>query len=293
MKNLLVVYNESIPEDVFKSKNQKLFDIAKKNNYNVTVKSNSDIYTFLNTNSIKCFAENLNYDCCFFCDHDAYLAKNLEMLGMRVVNPSHAFLICENKARMYQELVSNKISIPKTFILPNQYKYTREGIQTFVNEAIKELTLPVVIKRFHGTSGEGVYLVKTIEDVFAVIDKFKGKGLLLQEYIGESAGTDVRILVIKGKAVCAVRRMASGSNFRSNTSLGGSVCTYIPTIVENKLAVEAAKVMNCDYAVVDILRGVTGSLVCEVNSTANISAFYETTKVDVFEEIFKNCIYKK
>lgn len=293
MKNLLVVFNESIPDDVFKQKNAHLIEVAKKHNVEITFKSNSEIYTFLNTNSVKSFAGNLNYDCCLFFDHDIYLAKNLEMLGMRVINNSMAFLLCENKAHMYQQMVSKHISIPRTFILPEQNEYTREGIEKFVEEAIRELTLPVVIKMWYGASGEGVFLVKRKEDVFAVIDKFKGQNILLQEYIAESAGTDVRLLVIKDRVVASYRRESADGNFRSNASLGGKLSTYTPTVIENKLAIDATKAMGCDFAVVDMLKGVTGSLVCEVNATANISNFYNVTKVDVFEDLMRLCLKNK
>ena len=93
MKNLLVVFNESIPQDVFEKKNAHLIEVAKKHNVEITFKSNSEIFTFLNTNSVKSFGGNLNYDCCLFFDHDTYLAKSLEMLGMRVINSSMAFLL--------------------------------------------------------------------------------------------------------------------------------------------------------------------------------------------------------
>ena len=290
MKNLLVVFNESIPDEVFKQKNAHLLEMAKKHNVAVTLKSNSEIYTFLDTNMVKSFSGNLNYDCCLFFDHDAYLAKNLETLGMKVVNCARAFLLCENKANMYQELISNHISIPKTFILPAQNVYKREGIQKFVDEAINELGYPLVIKTWYGTSGEGVFLIKKKEDVFAVIDKFKGENILLQEFIGESAGTDVRLLVIKGKVVAALRRESASGNFRSNANLGGNLSQYIPTVVETKLAIDATRVMGCDYAVVDMLRSVTGSLVCEVNTTANISNFYNICKVDVYDMLLKLCL---
>ena len=292
MKNLLVVYNESIPSDVFLQKNKHLADVAKKYNYNITFKSNTDIYTFLNNNAVKCFGSNLDYACCLFFDHDPYLAKNLEMLGMRVVNGSHALLLCENKANMYQQMVANHISIPKTFILPELSVYKQDGIKDFVTEAINELSLPVVIKEYYGDSGRGVYLVKTRQDVFAVIDKFKGRNILLQEYISESAGTDIRLFVINDKVVSAVRRNSGDGGFRSNSSLGGKLSVYAPTAVETKLAIQAAKTMGCDFAVVDMLRGVTGSLVCEVNSTANINNFYECTGVDIAELLFKEIIKK-
>lgn len=293
MKNILVVFNESIPDEVFKEKNAHLIEVAKKYNVELTFKSNSEIFTFLNTNSVKSFGGNLNYECCLFFDHDTYLAKSLEMLGMRVINSSYAFLLCENKAHMYQQMVANHISIPRTFILPEQNKYTREGIETFVEEAIRELTFPMVVKMWYGISGEGVYLVKRKDDLFAVIDKFKGQNILLQEFIAESSGTDVRLFVIKDKVVTALRRESADGNFRSNASLGGRLTPYVPTVIENKLACDATKAMGCDFAVVDMLKGITGSLVCEVNATANISNFYKTTQVDVFEYLIRLCLKKK
>ena len=293
MKNLLVVYNESIPSDVFESKNQHLLEVANKYNYKVDFKSNSDIHTFLSTNFCKSAKGNLNYDCCLFFDRDAYLAKNLEMLGMRVVNNSKAILMCENKAHMYQEMIANSISIPRTFILPTMNKYDQNGIKEFIDEAINELTLPIVIKEYYGGTGKGVFLIKRKEDVYAVIDKFKGKNILLQEYIAEASGTDVRLFVVKGKVVASLRRQAGSGNFRSNVTLGGTLDKYIPTIIETKLAVDAAKAMGCDFAVVDMLKSVTGSLVCEVNSGANINKFYETTGVDIAEILIKECVKKK
>ena len=292
MKKLLVVYNESIPKEVFESKNKHLIEVAKKYNYSTDLKSNADIYTYLNTNSVKSFGSDLNYSCCLFFHHDAYLAKNLEMLGMNVVNCSKALLLCENKAHMYQEMVAHNISVPRTFIIPDLHDYKQEYIKDFVTEAINQLSLPVVIKEFFGESGKNVYLAKTRQDVFAVIDKFKGKNLLLQEYVAESAGSDIRLFVIKDKVVAALRRQASGGSFRSNISLGGNQSIYAPTIVETKLAIEATKAMGCSFAVVDMLKGITGSLVCEVNSTTNIHSFSECTGVDIYELLFKEIIKK-
>jgi len=289
MKRLLVVYNHSISKEDFTSKNQHLLDLAKKYNIEVDLKSNAEIYIFLNVNKVKSFYGNFNYDCCLFFDHDPYLAKNLELLGLKVINSANAHLLCENKANMYQELIKNNISIPKTILLPELGEYSSEGIKKFVDEAINELSLPLVIKMWYGATGEGVYLVKNREDVYAVIDKFKGQNILLQEFVVESAGTDIRLFVAKDKVVTAVRRQSGDGTFRSNSSLGGSVSLYIPTIVEQKLATMAVKAMNCDFGVVDILKSVTGSLVLEVNATANFAKLYEVTKVDVYDELLKLC----
>ena len=292
MKNLLIVYNESISAEDFKSKNSHLIEVAQKNGFGVTLKSNADIYTFLNTNAVKSFNGNLNYDCCLFFDHDPYLAKNLELLGMKVVNNSKALLLCENKASMYQEMVANQISVPKTFILPEQKEFNINGLKTFIDEAINQLSLPLIIKEWYGSMGDGVYLVKTRQDVYAVIEKFKGKNILLQEFIAEATGSDIRLMVIKDKVVTAVRRQAVAGNFRSNTAQGGTLSAYIPTVVETKLAINATRAVGCDFAVVDMLKSITGSLICEVNSTSNINKFYETTGVDVAEVLIKECVKK-
>ena len=292
MKNLLIVYNESISAEDFKSKNSHLIEVAQKNGFGVTLKSNADIYTFLNTNAVKSFNGNLNYDCCLFFDHDPYLAKNLELLGMKVINNSKALLLCENKASMYQEMVANQISVPKTFILPEQKEFNINGLKTFIDEAINQLSLPLIIKEWYGSMGDGVYLVKTRQDVYAVIEKFKGKNILLQEFIAEATGSDIRLMVIKDKVVTAVRRQAVAGNFRSNTAQGGTLSAYIPTVVETKLAINATRAVGCDFAVVDMLKSITGSLICEVNSTSNINKFYETTGVDVAEVLIKECVKK-
>lgn len=292
MKNLLIVYNESISAEDFKSKNSHLIEVAQKNGFGVTLKSNADIYTFLNTNAVKSFNGNLNYDCCLFFDHDPYLAKNLELLGMKVINNSKALLLCENKASMYQEMVANQISVPKTFILPEQKEFNINGLKTFIDEAINQLSLPLIIKEWYGSMGDGVYLVKTRQDVYAVIEKFKGKNILLQEFIAEATGSDIRLMVIKDKVVTAVRRQAVAGNFRSNATQGGTLSAYIPTVVETKLAINATRAVGCDFAVVDMLKSITGSLICEVNSTSNINKFYETTGVDVAEVLIKECVKK-
>lgn len=293
MKNLLVVFNQSINKESFIEQNSRLVELAKKNNISVDFKNNAEIYTFLNTNSVKSFYNNLNYDCCLFFDHDTHLARNLELLGMRVLNSSRALLLCENKANMYQEMVANNISIPKTFILPEQSNFNIDLLKDFIEEAITELSFPIVVKNWYGASGEGVFLVKNKNDLYAVIEKFKGKTLLLQEFISESVGTDVRLFVVKDKVIASLRRESVDGSFRSNASLGGKRSQYIPTIMETSLAINAVKAMQCEFGVVDILRSITGSLVCEVNATANIAKFAETTNVDIYDEILKICLNNK
>lgn len=285
---ILVVYNDEIGDEfAFIEKNKMLIDAAKKFNIALTFRSNTQLYTYIDNDEVKSHDSYGTYDYCLFFNKDAHLAKNLEMMGVKVVNPSKALDICENKANMYQELATTNVNIPKTVIFPSINPNNQKSIYDFIQNAISDLGLPLVIKDFYGASGENVFLARTKEDIYKIISEHSYSRLLFQEYITESSGSDIRIFVIKNKVVASLRRQGSGSDFRSNVGLGGSMSAYIPTYSDEQLAINAAKTLGCDFAVVDILRSINGPVVCEVNATANINHFYDVCKVNIAELLFK------
>ena len=288
MKKLLIIYNQSIKHDDFLEKKKLTIETFKKLGFEVDAKSNAEMFTFLDTNKAKCHSKFALYDLCIFFDYDYSLAKNLELVGVKVVNSGQAIEDCSNKASMYQKMIKNGIAIPKTIILPMLNEYKREYIENFVDDAIVELNLPLIVKNFYGNSGENTYLAKTKNDVFKVIEHFAGKNIILQEYIAESSGTDVRIFVAGKNVISALRRCGAQGDFRSNSSLGGRLEKYIPTVIDTKIALSATKAMGCDFALVDILKSVHGSLVLEVNPTCNVNHFYEVNNVNLAEAIYKN-----
>ena len=288
MKKMLIVYNQSISHDTFIEKNKLLIDTCKNYGWSVDCASNTDMFTFLDGNKAKCHSRFSVYNCCLFFDYDYALAKNLELVGVKVINSGRAIEECSNKASMYQEMIKNNINIPKTIILPSLKKYALTDVSKFIDDAITELNLPLIVKGWYGNSGENIYLARTKNDVYKIIDHFKCENLLMQEYISESAGTDIRIFVAYGKVISAIRRQGAQGDFRSNTSQGGTMEKYSPTVIDTKIAINAAGAMGCDFAVVDILKSVHGSLVCEVNPTCNINHFYDVTKANIAEALVKN-----
>lgn len=285
---VLVVFDDTLTEDEFKEKNSLFTNAAKKNNIDLSYKANSQLYTFIDNNMIKCHDSYGTYDYAIFFNSDTHLAKNLEAIGVRVVNGSKAIGLCKNKASMYQALARNNINIPKTVIFPTMITYDHKKTINFVNDTISDLGLPLVIKEWHGDYGQNVYLAKSREEVFDIIDKLSGKEILLQEFILESSGSDIRLFVIKNKVVASYRRQGTKGDFRSNLSLGGTMYNYIPSYLDEQLAVNAAKAVGCDFAIVDILRSINGPVVCEVNVTADVNNFYRACNVDVPSLLLKS-----
>ena len=285
---VLVVHDDSLSEEEFKEKNKIFVESAKKNNIILDFKTNSALYTFIDNNSVKCHDSYGTYNYALFFDNDVHLARNLEMMGVKVVNSARAIDLCENKANMYQQLAKGNINIPKTVIFPTMTNYNRLRAKLFLDDAIQDLGLPIVIKEWYGDFGKNVYLAKTKEDVYFMVDKLQGKQILLQEFILESSGTDIRMFVIKNKVVASIRRQGASGDFRSNLALGGTMQNYIPTYIDEQLAINAAKVIGCDFAIVDILKSINGPVVCEVNTTANVNNFYYTCNINIPDLLFKS-----
>lgn len=289
MKKALIVYDANNDQKSFEAQTKLLFNASKKLGINIVTKSNVDIYTILNNNKVKSFESYANFDFALFLDDDVWLARNLEMLGVKVFNNSKAIDICENTANMYQQLIKCGVNIPKTVILPALITYTPSIIRPFVDQAIDDLGLPIIIKQWFGDFGKGVFLAKTREQAYEIVDKFEGKELLFQEFISEASGTDIRMYVVKNKVLASLRRTAGKEDFRSNVNFGGVMEKHIPTFVEQKLALDACKAVGCEFGVVDILKSINGPVVCEVNTSANIQYFDEVSEFNIAEHILKSC----
>lgn len=284
---VLVVFDDGISKTDFIQSNALLTDAAKRNNITLAFRSNAECYTYIDNNFVRCHDSYGTYDYCLFFDKDFYLAKNLEVMGVKVVNSAHAIDICENKANMYQQLAKSNISIPKTVVFPVLTNFDSKVVSEFLINAIDDLGLPIVVKGFYGGTGKNVYLAKSKEQLFEIVEKHHNEGLLLQEFILESSGTDIRLFVLKNKVVASYRRQGLSGDFRSNASLGGQMYQYIPTYNDEVLAVNATKAMGCEFAIVDILKSINGPVVCEVNTSANLNNFYKMCNVNIPELFFK------
>lgn|SRR5690554_159503 len=201
--------------------------------------------------------------------------RQFEMMGVYPVNESVAINRARDKLRSLQLLARKGIGLPVTGLAHSPDDI--EHVISLVGGA------PLVIKLIEGTQGIGVVLAETPQAAESVIDAFLGLkvNILVQEYISEARGTDIRCLVIGEKVVAAMKRQAKEGDFRSNLHRGGSGSKVKLTPEERSTAVRAARVIGLNVAGVDILRSNHGPLVLEVNSTPGLEGIEQVTGHDV------------
>jgi len=192
------------------------------------------------------------------------IVRQLEMQGEYVLSKSLAIVRARDKLRSMQLLAKNDIDVPKTLISRNTAD---------IDELLAQLgEMPVIIKLASGTHGNGVVLAETKKAAKSVMQAFylnddSGTNILLQEFVKESAGTDIRAFVVGSKVVASMQRRSLDDDFRSNLHKGGSGTIIKLTPEEEKVAVKAAKMMGLSVAGVDIMRSSRGPLVLEVNAS--------------------------
>ena len=142
---------------------------------------------------------------------------------------------------------------------------------------------PLILKLLEGTQGTGVILAETSKAAESVIGAFKSlkANFLVQEFIKEAQGKDLRLFVINGRVVAAIERSAAPGEFRANLHRGGSAKAIIPNKEERQIAIKAAKIFNLDVAGVDIIRSSRGPLLLEVNSSPGLEGVEAATEKDI------------
>lgn len=209
------------------------------------------------------------------------VARQFEMQGVFSTASSIAINRSRDKLRSYQLMAKSGVDIPKTV-------FARE---TADFEDVIELAggAPVIIKVARGTHGNGVVLAETRKAAKAVMQAFfvEGVNFIVQEFIEESAGADIRALVVGGRVVASIKRQSLNDDFRSNTHQGGVGQKVTLSDEEEKVAVKAAKAMGLPICGVDMMRSERGPLVLEVNSSASIKTPELITKRDVATKIIE------
>jgi ribosomal protein S6--L-glutamate ligase len=223
--------------------------------------------------------------------YGAAVLRQFEIMGVYPVNESVAISRSRDKLRSLQLLSRKGIGLPVT-----GFAHSPDD----VDDLIKMVGgAPVVIKLLEGTQGIGVVLAETQQAAESVIEAFMGlkANILVQEYIREAGGADIRCLVVGDKVVAAMKRQAKEGEFRSNLHRGGSASLVKISPEERSTAVRAAKVMGLNVAGVDILRSNHGSVVMEVNSSPGLEGIEQATGKDVagiiIEFIEKNAKFNK
>jgi ribosomal protein S6--L-glutamate ligase len=207
--------------------------------------------------------------------YGAALVRQFETMGVFTANDSQAITRSRDKLRAQQLLARAGVALPVT---------------TFAHDARHAKGLidrvggpPVIVKLLEGTQGVGVVLAETRKAAESVIGAFRqlDANILVQEFIKEAGGDDLRALVIGGKVVAAMERHAAPGEFRANLHRGGTAERARLTAAERKTAVTAAKALGLNVAGVDMLRSKRGPLVLEVNSSPGLEGVEKATGVDV------------
>lgn len=209
------------------------------------------------------------------------IVRQFEVMGVISANPSHAITRSRDKLRCMQILSGAGLGLPIT-----GFARTTSDVDDLISMVGGA---PLVIKLLEGTQGIGVVLAETKKAASSVIEAFYGLGnnILIQEYIKEAKGTDIRAFVVDGKVVGAMKRTAKEGEFRSNLHRGGTAEIVKLTRKERETAVAAAKAMGLTVAGVDMLPSTRGPLILEVNSSPGLEGIEKATNKDIAGEIIK------
>lgn len=220
-----------------------------------------------------------------FFDKDLRLARRLEQAGVRLYNSEKAIANCDDKTLTALVLENAGLPQPETIICPMSFPAVGYPDTRFLEPVARQLSFPLVVKEGRGSFGKQVYLVHTMEELSAIVQRSAGKELLFQRFVSEAAGEDLRLYVVGQKLAAAIRRKNLAGDFRANIENGGKAFPYTPTRDEEALALAACAACGTDFAGVDLLRGKSGPMVCEVNSNAHFLGLMEVTGVKPADDI--------
>ncbi len=213
--------------------------------------------------------------------YGAAVLRQFEMMGVFTPNPSDAILRARDKLRCLQLLARENIGLPTTVFGDNPDDTT--DLLAMLGSP------PHVIKLNEGAQGQGVLLAEKRSASQGMIEALRGlyASFLVQEFIGESKGADLRCFVVGGKVIAAMRRQAGRGDFRSNLHRGGTATAVELDKLEVEVALNSARVMGLSVAGVDLLRSARGPLVLEVNSSPGLEGIEAVTKIDVAGQIIE------
>jgi ribosomal protein S6--L-glutamate ligase len=218
------------------------------------------------------------------------LTRQFEAMKVFCLNSAAAITQSRDKLFSLQLLLRNGVDIPTT-------GFANSPLDT--DDLIKMVGgSPLIVKLLEGTQGKGVVLAETKKAAESVINAFKSlnANILVQEFIKEANGKDLRLFVVDGKVVAAIQREAAPGEFRANIHMGGTAGIIKPTAEERRIAIKAAKAMDLKVAGVDIIRSSKGPLLLEVNSSPGLEGIEGATNKDIAGEMIKaieNNIKKK
>jgi len=210
------------------------------------------------------------------------ILRHLERLGVPTVNPSHAIEATKDKLYAHQVFAEQGIDTPKTMLVKHP-----------VNAALvaREIGFPAVIKIMAGSYGKGVYMVNTQSEFQDFIEFAHGiktdEAIIVQQYIDTRPGEDLRVFVVGGKVIGAIKRSSQDGSFKANITRGGGAEPFPLNREIRDIALATARSLDLEIAGVDLLFGKDGYVVCEANSAPGFEGFEKATDINVAGEIIK------
>lgn len=215
-------------------------------------------------------------------DYGAAVIRHFELMGVYTATRSEALLLARDKLKCLQFLRANGVPVPRTFIAgsPDAMPYLVEKLGG----------APVVIKMLESTHGIGVILAESLQTAVSLAEVFAklNQPVILQEYIAEAAGSDIRAFVVGRSVVASMMRVAAPGEFRSNLHRGAEAYPIKLTQLETNIVLKATRLLGLQIAGVDILRSNRGPLVIEVNASPGLEGIENTTGVDIAGAIIDN-----
>ena len=210
------------------------------------------------------------------------VVRQFELMGVFSAVTSQAIVRSRDKLRSLQILSKNGLGMPKTAFT----NFSKGGEKQLIEQVSGA---PVIIKLLEGTQGLGVVLAETKKAAQSVVEAFHGlkARIIVQEFIKEAKGADIRAFVVNGKVVGAMKRQGAEGEFRSNLHRGGVASVIKLSRAEKQAALNAAKALGLDVAGVDMLQSARGPLILEVNSSPGLEGIEGATGVNVAAEIIK------
>lgn len=257
------------------------------NNHNV------DLQVVNNIEAIEIFSKKdfKRPDFVIFWDKDVKLAKYLESIGIKVFNSSESIRLCDDKSLTYLSLNNLGIRQPKTVFSPLIYYHNLADDDEYIVFILSHFSFPFVFKECFGSFGQQVYLINSKEELIDRIKKCDVWPFVIQEFIKESSGRDLRIYVVGDRVVGAMKRENKNGDFRANIEIGGIACKYEANKLEKELALKVAKELKLNFCGVDILFGEGDDrILCEVNSNAYFTKFNEILGINVADLILDHIL---
>ena len=213
--------------------------------------------------------------------YGAAVVRQFELMGALSANSSASISRSRDKLRALQLIGNSGVEMPVT-----GYVHLSRDIESVLKSVGQP---PYVIKLLEGTQGRGVVLTETMEAAISAIETMKkiDANILIQEFVSESRGEDIRAIVVGDKVVASMKRKAKPGEFRSNVHLGGTVENYDLNEQEEESAIKAAKVLGLSVAGVDLIQSNRGPLVLEVNSSPGLEGIEKASGIDVAEKIIE------